>query len=316
MAWAAISGAGRDSGRRSGGNPRRRLLPLPAGHYQGLKTDGPSSRRPKNLSLAYDGNEVIRDLSATIPPEQITALIGPNGSGKSTLAERVGPADETAGRGGLSRRSGHPSPAHAAGRPAFGHSAAASRSARRAYGPRVGRFRPLSPPGLFGHLYGGGRCEDRAGPGNHRHDGPWPTSRWASFPAGSGNWRGSPWRWRRTRGCCCWTSPPRFSTWPTSSKCLEVLERLHRRQQRTIVMVLHDVNQAARYAHHMIALVGGRIVCRGTPREVLTPPDVGKGFRHRRGSDHRFPHSDPVLHSICGEFPASLTRKPISFCWA
>ena len=41
--------------------------------------------RAENLSLAYDGNEVIRDLSATIPPEQITALIGPNGSGKSTL---------------------------------------------------------------------------------------------------------------------------------------------------------------------------------------------------------------------------------------
>ena len=39
----------------------------------------------ENLALAYDENEVIRDLSLSIPSQQITALVGPNGSGKSTL---------------------------------------------------------------------------------------------------------------------------------------------------------------------------------------------------------------------------------------
>jgi len=39
----------------------------------------------ENLSLAYDGAEVVRELSMAIPPRQISALIGANGSGKSTL---------------------------------------------------------------------------------------------------------------------------------------------------------------------------------------------------------------------------------------
>jgi iron complex transport system ATP-binding protein len=65
--------------------------------------------------------------------------------------------------------------------------------------------------------------------------------------------------------------PTTFLDMAHQLEVLDVLARLHHRQQRTIVMVLHDVNQAARYAHHMIALVDGRIVCRGTPHEVLTP---------------------------------------------
>jgi iron complex transport system ATP-binding protein len=52
---------------------------------------------------------------------------------------------------------------------------------------------------------------------------------------------------------------------------LEVLRRLHEESERTIVMVLHDINQAARYSQHMIALVDGRIAHSGTPREMLTP---------------------------------------------
>jgi iron complex transport system ATP-binding protein len=72
--------------------------------------------------------------------------------------------------------------------------------------------------------------------------------------------------------------PTTFLDMAHQLEVLEVLERLHRRQQRTIVMVLHDVNQAARYAHHIIALVDGGVVCRGTPLEVLTPPWLARVF--------------------------------------
>ena len=43
-------------------------------------------------------------------------------------------------------------------------------------------------------------------------------------------------------------------------------------------MVLHDVNQAARYAHCMVALVGGRIVASGTPQEIVTVPVLAEVF--------------------------------------
>jgi iron complex transport system ATP-binding protein len=42
--------------------------------------------------------------------------------------------------------------------------------------------------------------------------------------------------------------------------------------------VLHDLNQAARYAHRMIALNDGRIVADGTPVEVLTPALLASVF--------------------------------------
>jgi iron complex transport system ATP-binding protein len=51
---------------------------------------------------------------------------------------------------------------------------------------------------------------------------------------------------------------------------LNLLRDLNQREGRTIAMVLHDVNQAARYAHHLVGLHRGRIVAAGTPQEILT----------------------------------------------
>ncbi|WP_254167261.1 ABC transporter ATP-binding protein [Rothia santali] len=46
----------------------------------------------------------------------------------------------------------------------------------------------------------------------------------------------------------------------------------------TIVAVLHDLNQAARYAGHLIALREGAIVAEGSPREVITPENLREIF--------------------------------------
>jgi iron complex transport system ATP-binding protein len=51
---------------------------------------------------------------------------------------------------------------------------------------------------------------------------------------------------------------------------LELLGELNARQGMTVIMVLHELNQAARYSDHMVAVNGGQIWRQGTPDEVLT----------------------------------------------
>ncbi|MEU4543919.1 ABC transporter ATP-binding protein [Nonomuraea dietziae] len=51
---------------------------------------------------------------------------------------------------------------------------------------------------------------------------------------------------------------------------LELVRHLHQEAGRTIVMVLHDLNLAARYTDRLVAMREGRVVAAGTPHEVLT----------------------------------------------
>jgi len=50
---------------------------------------------------------------------------------------------------------------------------------------------------------------------------------------------------------------------------LDLLRHLNRTEGRTVVMVLHDINQGCRYADHVVAMNGGRIVSQGPPGEVV-----------------------------------------------
>ncbi|MEU0548321.1 ABC transporter ATP-binding protein [Micromonospora sp. NPDC005979] len=59
---------------------------------------------------------------------------------------------------------------------------------------------------------------------------------------------------------------------------LDLCARLHEEQGRTLVAVLHDLNHAARYATHLIAMRDGRVVAAGDPREVVTADLVAEVF--------------------------------------
>ena len=51
---------------------------------------------------------------------------------------------------------------------------------------------------------------------------------------------------------------------------LELLSELNSEKGYTLAAVLHDLNQACRYASHLIALREGKIVAQGAPKEIVT----------------------------------------------
>jgi len=73
---------------------------------------------------------------------------------------------------------------------------------------------------------------------------------------------------------------------------MELLAQLNRTEGKTIIMVLHDLNLAARYAHHMLAIKDGRIAAAGSPNEVMTEHILHSVFGIRA---HVL--SDPITHS-------------------
>ncbi|MEU6085162.1 ABC transporter ATP-binding protein [Streptomyces sp. NPDC047108] len=62
---------------------------------------------------------------------------------------------------------------------------------------------------------------------------------------------------------------------------LDLCAELHEEQGRTLVAVLHDLNHAARYATHLIAMRGGEIVAEGKPGEIVTAELVERVFGMR-----------------------------------
>lgn len=80
---------------------------------------------------------------------------------------------------------------------------------------------------------------------------------------------------------------------------LELLRTLNRQQGKTIVMVLHDLNLACRYADHLVAVHDGRVYAQGAPQQIMSETLVQDVFNLRcRIID------DPFFHTpLCIPFP-------------
>ena len=59
---------------------------------------------------------------------------------------------------------------------------------------------------------------------------------------------------------------------------LDLLHSLRVERGCTVVMVLHDLNLAARYADHLVAMRDGKVIAAGAPGEIVTPGLVHEVF--------------------------------------
>lgn len=229
-----------------------------------------TSLSTQNLTLAYDETTVIAGLTVSIPRGQITALVGPNGSGKSTLLR------------GLARLL---KPRHGV---VLLEGTAIHTLPTRELAKRLGILpqAPVAPEGLtVRELVAQGRYPHQSWFQQWRSEDETAVNRaltitgmteLAERPADelSGGQRQRAWiamTLAQETELLLLDEPTTFLDLAHQLEVLHLLERLNQAEGRTVIMVVHDLNHAARHAHHIIALNGGEIVAADRPAEVITP---------------------------------------------
>jgi iron complex transport system ATP-binding protein len=224
----------------------------------------------EQLTLAYDAAVVIHELSVTIPAGQITALVGPNGCGKSTLLRGI--ARLLSPRGGAAYLDGR----------AIHHIPTRELAQRLGILPQS----PSAPEGLtVRELVAQGRyphqawfqqwsVADEATVGRALEITGMTNLSDRPVDALSGGQRQRAWiamTLAQETPIILLDEPTTFLDLAHQIEVLHLLERLNSDENRTIVMVVHDLNHATRHAQHVIALRDGQVVAAGTPADVVTP---------------------------------------------
>lgn len=229
------------------------------------------------VTLGYGATTVVDAVTVTVPDAATTVIVGPNGCGKSTLLR--GLARLLAPSGGsvlLDGRDVHRTP---------------TKQVARTLGllPQT----PLAPEGItVVDLVGRGRQPHRS-----------PLSRWSAADDQavaealqltgtldladrvvdelSGGQRQRVWvamALAQQTDLLLLDEPTTYLDVAHQVELLDLLHTLRTSRGTTVVMVLHDLNLAARYADRLIAMRDGRVVCEGTPAEVVTAERVREVF--------------------------------------
>ncbi|KRE56853.1 ABC transporter [Arthrobacter sp. Soil736] len=225
--------------------------------------------KARDLTLQYDQRRVVEDLTAEIPEGRVTMIVGANACGKSTLLRGLSrllkPAGGTVTLDGKDIHS----------RPA--------RELARTLGllPQ----HPTAPDGIT--------VRDLVGRGRYPHQGflrGWSEKDDAAVQraleatetldlAGrnvdelSGGQRQRVWiamALAQETEVLLLDEPTTYLDLAHQVEVLDLVTDLNRQRGTTVAIVLHDLNLAARYADHVIALKGGRIVAEGDSTDVIT----------------------------------------------
>lgn len=230
-----------------------------------------------SLSAGYNERPVIEALSVEIKQGQITALVGPNGSGKSTLLKTLARLLwPTAGAVYLDGKAISAMPTRAVARelailpqgPSAPEGLTVHELVEQGRFPHVGALRML-------------RRQD--------HDAVTTALAWTGMtdfahrPLDnlSGGERQRAWialTLAQDTPILLLDEPTTFLDIGHQLEVLDLVQRLNSERGLTIVLVLHDLNQAARYADRMVVLRQGQIVADGPPSTVLTPGLLARVF--------------------------------------
>ncbi|GLY29952.1 ABC transporter ATP-binding protein [Kineosporia sp. NBRC 101731] len=234
----------------------------------------------RDLHLGYEGHEVVTGLNLEVPPGQVTMIVGPNACGKSTtlrsMARLLAP---TSGAILLDGKDIQQTP---------------TKEVAGLLGilPQT----PVAPDGII--------VSDLVGRGRYPHQG-W-LRRWtaqddeavaeamratsvldlASRPVDSlsGGQRQRVWiamALAQRTDLLLLDEPTTYLDVAHQLEVLDLLIDLNATRGTTVVVVLHDLNLACRYADHLVAMRDGKVMAQGNPTEVVSAELINEIFGMR-----------------------------------
>jgi iron complex transport system ATP-binding protein len=230
-----------------------------------------------DLTLAYDRRTVTEDLTVAVPDRSFTVIVGPNACGKSTLLRAL--ARVLKPRSGsvlLDGRDIHALSARAVAR-------TVGLLAQSSVAPDGITVADLVARGRYPHqglLRQWSREDERVVRESMAATGVAELEN-AYVDELSGGQRQRVWiamALAQETPLLLLDEPTTYLDIAHQIDVLDLCARLHREQGRTLVAVLHDLNHAARYATHLIAMRDGEVVAEGEPARVVTAGLVEKVF--------------------------------------
>ncbi|ARE73049.1 ABC transporter ATP-binding protein [Streptomyces sp. NPDC059558] len=225
----------------------------------------------RNVTVAYDGVDVVHDASMTLRPGEVTVLVGPNGSGKSTMLRTVarlqrprtgtlvidGDADGfSLSPREFSRRvalltQGRPTPSGLTVRDLveFGRYPYRGRWGREDPGGRAAVNRALALTGV----------EELADRGAEHLSGGQLQRVWLAGCLA------------QETGVLLLDEPTTYLDLRYQVELLDLMRDLADDHGIAVGAVLHDLDQAAAVADRIVLLHAGRVIADGAPEDVLTP---------------------------------------------